>query len=135
MMEEIPNPDSGPVGADESLPVDELLTEDGELNVSAEDAVPTENIRDFPDILDFYQTMVVAELNNDGKAPKVIQFCQQYESISKGCGCQRTSRVKKVEEVYLELVNMTEEEQSLIKEKLNAELVRLFLNGGLFAQF
>lgn len=134
MMEEVPNPEEGPVGAADG-PVDELLTEDGELNVPAEDVVPLENIRDFADILDFYQTMIVAELNKDSRAQKVIDFCKHYEQIPKGCGCTRTSRVKKVEEVYLELVNMTEEEQSLIKEKLNAEVVRFFLNGGLFAQF
>tara|TARA_Y100000310_G_C20541258_1_gene743410 strand:+ start:301 stop:705 length:405 start_codon:yes stop_codon:yes gene_type:complete len=134
MEEQVPNPEEGPMGAVDG-PVEELLTENGELNVSEEDAVPPENIRDFADMLDFYQTMLVAEINKNTDAENVRQFCQLYEGISRGCGCQRNARVKKVEEKYLELVNMTEGEQLLIKEKLGAEMVRLFLNGGLFAQF
>jgi hypothetical protein len=93
------------------------------------------NSRDFLDMVDLYQTAVVTQVHNNDEMPLIKVFCGLYEKIGQGCGCTRNKRVKKTEEAYLDLVNMEESEQVLLKNALAIEKVRMFMNGGLFSEF
>jgi hypothetical protein len=99
----------------------------------------SENVRDFLDMIDYYQTIKALNVDELGQSVtagnKTTTFCQAFERISRGCGCQRKNRMKEAESSYLDVANLSEGEQKLIKDALNVETVRIFLNGGLFAEF
>ena len=91
-------------------------------------------VRDFLDMVDLYQTMRAVNLNSSIDCDKIRAFCGKYETIGKGCGCQKNKRLKNAEEAYLDIVNLRDSEGVKIKEALNVNKLRLFFNGGLFAE-
>jgi hypothetical protein len=92
-----------------------------------------EDVRDFIDMVDFYKTSKVANFQDISN--HIGEFAQAYEAINQGCGCSKKNRIAHAEQKYLNLANLNEEGQNLLKGKLNAEKIRLFHQAGLFAEF
>ena len=135
MEESALNSGALPTGVD----MGQLSDQTGELIDFPPEEGASENVRDFLDMVDYYQTIKALNIDELGQSVtagnKTTTFCQTFERISKGCGCQRKNRMKDAEASYLDIANLSEGEQKLIKDALNVETVRIFLNGGLFAEF
>ena len=91
------------------------------------------NIRVITDMIDFYHT--AKAVNIDSCCPEVENFCRAFDSINKGCGCQRKNRVKSAETMYVGLANLSDENKSLIRDGLSVSKVQLFHDAALFSEF
>ena len=93
----------------------------------------TADVRDIEDMVDFYQTIRSLKLEESDQ--KFKDFCSAYRGINKGCGCQRQSRVKNAQTLYISAANLDEDVKTVLKDALGVKKIRLFHDAGLFAEF
>ena len=87
----------------------------------------------FNNFTELYEFIV---LHGVEKTPSISSFISIVDNINIGCGCGRKARVARAEEFYLSLsMSMDLIAQNSIKDFANADIVKLYHDGGLFFQF